>query len=226
MESLRRKTTQVNLMRIPPQLKELAYKIPEYSPFSERHGRLLNLVNFNIEEDMVKVLFQFFDPLHHCFTFPDYQLVSTLEEFSQLLRIPILHQLSYNGTERDPKPEDVAQALHLQPSDIKGHWATRSGVKGFLAKFLFEKAQDCWNSLDLQAFEEIVALLIYGLVLFPNPDQLIDVNAVKIFISRNPIPTLLGDILHSFYTRTMRKRGVLMCCTPLLERWFISHLPQ
>ena len=24
----------------------------------------------------------------------------------------------------------------------------------------------------------------------------------------------------------MRKRGVLTCCTPLLARWFISHLPQ
>ena len=63
---------------------------------------------------------------------------------------------------------------------------------GLLAKFLFEKAQECWNSLDLQDFEEIVALLVYGLVLFPNPDQLIDINAVKIFMSRNPIPTLLG----------------------------------
>ena len=113
--------------------------------------------------------------------------------------------------EREPKPEDVAQALHLQPSDIKGHWEIRSGIKGFLAKFLFEKAQECWNSLDLQAFEEIVALLIYGLVLFLNPDQLVDVNAVKIFMSRNPVPTLLGDILHSFHTRTMRKRGILMC---------------
>ena len=91
MESLRRKTIQVNLVRIPPQLKELTSKILENSPFSKRHGRLLNLVNSNIEEDMVKVLFQFFDPLHHCFTFPNYQLVPTLEEFSQLLRIPILH---------------------------------------------------------------------------------------------------------------------------------------
>ena len=139
MDSLRRKTIQVNLVRIPPQLKELVSKIPENSPFTERHGRLLNLVNSNIEEDMVKVLFQFFDPLHHCFKFPDYQLVPTLEEFSQLLRIPILHQLPYNGTEREPKPEDVAQALHLQPSDIKGHWETRSGVKGFLSKFCLRR---------------------------------------------------------------------------------------
>ena len=118
----------------------------------------------------MKVLFQFFDPLHHCFTFPDYQLVPTLEEFSQLLRISILNQLPFNGTERDSKPEEITQVLHLQPSDVTTNWETRSGVKGFLAKFLFEKAQNYWNSLDLQVFEEIVALLIYEMVLFPNPD--------------------------------------------------------
>ena len=66
----------------------------------------------------MKVLFQFYDRLHHCFTFPDYQLVPTLEEFSQLLRIPILNQLPFNGMERDPKPEDIAQALHLHSSDV------------------------------------------------------------------------------------------------------------
>ena len=65
--------------------------------------------------------------------------------------------------------------------------------------------------MDFQDFEEVLALLIYGLVLFPNPDQLIDVNAVKIFLSRNPVPTLLRDILHTLHTRTMRKRGTLMC---------------
>ena len=104
MESLRRKTIQVNLVRIPPQLKELASRIPENSPFTERHGRLLNLVTSNTDEDMIKVLFQIFDPLHHCFIFPDYQLVPTLEEFSQLLRIHILNQLPFNSTERDPQP--------------------------------------------------------------------------------------------------------------------------
>ena len=170
METVRRKTIQVNLVRIPPQLKELASRVPKKSPFTERHGHLLNLVTSNTDEDMMKVLFQFFDPLHHYFTFPDYQLVPTLEEFSQLLRIPIFNKLPFNGMERDPNPEEIAQALHLHSSDVTIHWETRSGVNDFLAKFLFEKAQSCWNSLDLQAFEKIVVLLIYGMVLFPNPD--------------------------------------------------------
>ena len=51
MESLRRKTIQVNLVRIPPQLKEHTSRIPENFLFSERHGRLLSLVNTNIEEE-------------------------------------------------------------------------------------------------------------------------------------------------------------------------------
>ena len=87
--------------------------------------------------------------------------------------------------------------------------------------FLFEKAQQFWDALDLQAFKEVLALLIYGMVLFPNPDQLIDLNAVKVFLSLNPVLTLLGDILHSLHARTMKRRGILMCFTPLLARWFI-----
>ena len=80
--------------------------------------------------------------------------------------------------------------------------------------------------MDFQAFEDILALLIYGLVLFPNSDQFIDINAIKVFLSRNPVPTLLGDILHFLHTRTIKKRGTLLCCIPLLAKWFTSHLPQ
>ena len=108
MASARRSTIQVSLVRIPPQLKDLVLRVPEDSPFTKRHGRLLSLVTSSIEEEMIKVLVQFFDPLHHCFTFPDYQLVPTLEEFSQLVGIPILNQLPFNGIERDPKPEEIS----------------------------------------------------------------------------------------------------------------------
>ena len=80
--------------------------------------------------------------------------------------------------------------------------------------------------MDLQAFEEVLALIIYELVLFSNLDQLIDVNTVKFSLSRNPVPTLLGDILHSLHTRTTKRKGILMFFIPLLSRWFILHLPR
>ena len=152
MASARRYTIQINHVKVHPQLKEFASRIPESSPFIEKHGRLLNLVTSTPDEEMLTMLFQFFDPLHHCFTFPDYQLVPTMEEFSQLLGVPILNQSSFNGMERDPKPEEIAQALSLQRSDVVANWETRRGVQGFPVKFIFEKAHYFWDNLDLQDF--------------------------------------------------------------------------
>ena len=149
MASARRNTIQINLVKVSPQLRDLAVRIPESSPFTEKHGRLLNLVTAKPDEEMLKVLFQFFDPLHHCFTFPDYQLVPTMEEFSQLLGIPILDQLPFSGTERHPKPEEISKALSLQRSDIVTNWETRGSVQRISVKFLFEKAYYFWDTHDL-----------------------------------------------------------------------------
>ena len=117
----------------------------------------------------------------------------------------MLDQIPFTSLEETPKPEVIVEVLHLKRADIIMNWETRSGVNGFLAMFLLEKAHSFWEDMDFQAFEDVLAFLIYGLVLVPNPDQLIDVNAIMIFLSRNPIPTLLGDILHCFHTRTMKK---------------------
>ena len=88
----------------------------------------------------MRVLFQFFDLVHHCFTFPDYQLVPTMEELFQLSGVPVLDQMPFTGLEETPKPEVIAKALHLKSFDIIANWETKSGVKGFLDKFLMEMA--------------------------------------------------------------------------------------
>ena len=93
MDFGRKNFIRVNFVRILPQLKDLVSQVPKNSRISERHGYIFDLVTPGFDEDMMKVLFQFFDPRHHCFTFPDYQLVPTLEEFSKLLGIPILDQV-------------------------------------------------------------------------------------------------------------------------------------
>src|ERR1051325_8035279 len=87
---------------ISSQLKEFVAEIPDHAQFIKRHGYLLDFVISGFEEDMMHFLFQYFDPKHHCFTFLDYQLVPTLEEFSKLLGIPILDQMPFTGLEKVP----------------------------------------------------------------------------------------------------------------------------
>ena len=87
------------------------------------------------EEDMTSVLFQFFDPKHHCFTFLNYLLVPTMEEFSKLLGVPILDQASFTGLEKVPKPEVIAAALHLKRSDMCLIGKQEVELKVFLLNF-------------------------------------------------------------------------------------------
>ena len=78
MASAHRNTIWISFVRIPLQLKELVSRVFETSSFTKNYGRLLNLVTSGFDEKMMSVLFQFFDPKNHCFTFPDYQLVPTM----------------------------------------------------------------------------------------------------------------------------------------------------
>ena len=75
-------------------------------------------------------------------------MVPTLEEFSLLLGVPVLNQIPFTGLEGIPKPEVIAEALHMKRADVIANWERRSGVKGFLAKFLLEKARSFWDDMD------------------------------------------------------------------------------
>ena len=114
MASARRNTIRINFVRVPSQLKDLVSKVPENSQFTKRHGRLLSLVTSGFEDDMMSVIFQFLDPAHHCFTFPDYHLIPIMEEFSKLLGIHVLDQTPFTSLEKDPQPEEIVEALRMK----------------------------------------------------------------------------------------------------------------
>jgi len=118
----------------------------------------------------------------------------------------------------------IAKELYLKTSDVSKHLITKSHIQGFTSKYLLERAN--LESTCQDTLEAILALLIYELVLFPNLDNFVDMNAIEIFHSKNPIPTLLADMYHAIHDRTLKGRGYILCCMPLLYRWFISHLPS
>lgn len=65
---------------------------------------------------------------------------------------------------------------------------------------------------SIDAFEAIFSLLIYGIVLFLNIDDFVDVNVVGIFLIGNPIPILLGDAYHSIHHKTKKGGWTIICC--------------
>ncbi|KEH16511.1 hypothetical protein MTR_0159s0050, partial [Medicago truncatula] len=205
-------------------LRELALKVKSQTGFRLRYGGLLTLLRTDVDEKLVHTLVQFYDPSFRCFTFPDFQLVPTLEAYSNLVGLPIAEKTPFTGPGTSLTPLVIAKDLYLKTSDVSNHLITKSHIRGFTSKYLLDQANLGTTRQD--ALEAILALLIYGLILFPNLDNFVDMNAIEIFHSKNPVPTLLADTYHAIHDRTLKGRGYILCCTSLLYRWFISHLPS
>ncbi|XP_058745860.1 uncharacterized protein LOC131618710 [Vicia villosa] len=130
-------------------------------------------------------MMQFYDPLLHCFTYRDFQLVPTLEEFSHIMDIAIPDQIPYTGEEGGPKLEDIVAALHLPRAEINKVWINRRDYSGIPVDFLYEKAKIFAKALSMDALESVLTLLIYGQVLVHRCDKFVDRIAIKIFLSKN-----------------------------------------
>ncbi|XP_050897715.1 uncharacterized protein LOC127104579 [Lathyrus oleraceus] len=103
---------------------------------------------------------------------------------------------------------------------------TKGGILGFPAKFLMDKARYFASMKSMDAFEATLSLLIYGLFLFPNVDNFVDINDIKIFLIGNPFPILLADTYHSIHLKNSYSGGMIIRCAPLLYKWIISHLSR
>src|SRR3954462_7250497 len=207
-------------------LIELASSVQNPSNFRKSYGKLLPILNTHVGEGLLKTLVQYYDPVYRCFTFPDYQLVPTLEEYANLLGIPVSDKIPFNGLEAILKSHVIAASIHMKNFEVESNWTTKGNLPGLTSHFLIKKAFDFIETGSLIAFEAVLALLIYGLVLFPNVDNFVDINAIKIFLNGNPVPTLLGDMYFSVHSRNLQRGGLITCCVPLLYEWFVSHLPK
>ncbi|KAI5437492.1 hypothetical protein KIW84_023561 [Lathyrus oleraceus] len=227
MDCGRRNTKKYNF-RCPDlkELRKLSSFVLDPLDFKQRHGKLLSILSADVVEGLLSVLVQFYDPLYCCFSFPDYQLVTTLEEYAHLLGIPVSNKVTFSGLEEIPISHRIVEALHLKKSKIGAHWVRKGGLFGLTSVFLIKVATAFSQAGSVDAFEAIFLLFIYCLALFPNIDGFVDVNVIRIFLIGNHVPTLLGDMYFSLHLRNSKGGGTIVCCIPLLYKWFISHLPQ
>ena len=98
------------------ELRKLASFVDDPKDFRDRFQRLLSILSTDFEDGLVCTLVQFYDPVYHYFTFPDYQLFPTMEEYAYLLVIPVSDRVPFCGLEGIPESQVIARAIHLKKS--------------------------------------------------------------------------------------------------------------
>ncbi|KAI5445770.1 hypothetical protein KIW84_013849 [Lathyrus oleraceus] len=182
------------------ELRKLSSFVLDPLDFKQRHGKLLYILSADVVEGL-------------------------LSECGNLLGIPVSSKVPFSGLEEILISHLIAEALHLKKSEIEAHWVKKGGLFGLTSESLIKEAIAFAQADSVDAFEAVSVMFIYGVALFPNIDGLVDVNAIRIFIIGNPVPTLLGDMYLSLHLRNSKGGGTTVCCVPLLYKWFISHLP-
>ena len=102
------------------------------------------------------------------------------------------------------------------------------GWLGIPRKCFEAKARILEGKGEWVLFIDILALLIFGGVLFPNVDGLVDLVAIDVFLAyhnhkESPVVARLADLYDTFDRRCEKSNTSIVCNTSALYVWLVSH---
>ena len=199
--------------------------------FRKTYGKILELTIAEVSIEAIVSLTQYYDQPLRCFTFGDFQLVPTIEEFEEILGCPLGGRKPYLSSGCLPSLSRIATVVKDSARGLDRIKQTRNGIAGLPRKYLEDKARDMANQEDWVPFMDVLALLIFGVVLFPNIDGLVDLAAIDAFLAyrhskESPVVAVLADLFDTFDRRCEKSSARIICCLPALCVWLVSHLFQ
>ena len=87
--------------------------------FERRYGYLLQLIEIDIQPAAIEALVQYYDSPMRCFTFRDFQLAPTLEEYERLLGLPLDKSPQYFHQGQQAFRDEMATLLKLPESAME-----------------------------------------------------------------------------------------------------------
>ena len=76
----------------------------------------------------------------------------------------------------------VAKVVKISAQELDRVKQNRNGVVGIPKKHLEEKAKALADQGEWTSFIYVLALLVFGVILFPNVDGLVDLAAIDAFL--------------------------------------------
>ncbi|KAH1188055.1 hypothetical protein GmHk_U060256 [Glycine max] len=199
--------------------------------FRKTYGKILELTIAEVSIEAIASLTQYYDQPLRCFTFADFQLVPNIEEFEEILGCPLGGRKPYLSSGCLPSLSRIATVVKDSARGLDRIKQTRNGIAGLPQKYLEDKARGMANQGDWVPFMDVLALLIFGVVLFPNVDGLVDLAAIDAFLAyhhskESPVVAVLADLFDTFDRRCEKSSARIICCLPALCVWLVSHLFQ
>ena len=108
--------------------------------FHKVYGKILDLTTTEVFTKVVVSLAQYYDQPLRCFTFGDFQIVPTVEEFEEILGCPLGGRKPYLFSGFLPSLSKIAVVVRDLARELDHVKQTRNGVVGLPRKYLEGKA--------------------------------------------------------------------------------------
>ncbi|KAH1254215.1 hypothetical protein GmHk_04G010704 [Glycine max] len=182
-----------------------------------------------VSTEAIASLDQYYDQPLRCFTFGDFQLSPMVEEFEEILGCPLGGRKPYLFSGFYPSLARISKIVQISAQELDHRKQVENGVVGIPRKYLEAKARILAGKGEWAPFIDILALLIFGGVLFPNVDGLVDLAAIDAFLAyhnhkESPVVAMLADLYDTFDRRCEKSNTRIVCYTPALYVWLVSHL--
>ncbi|XP_061356345.1 uncharacterized protein LOC133300771 [Gastrolobium bilobum] len=216
-------------------VKQLSQSLPHEDRrlFTRKYGAILDLLVIPVETSALCVLAQYWNSSLRSFELPNLDITPTIEEFACMIGLPMEKESTvYFPPEHCISATKVArqfgELLGLQSSQIKlvGHADSQGLTRAFMENYLKELEQ----RREWVTFSRVLALTIYGLVLFSSALDMVDQAAMRVFftVETKKINPMLAVLAETFLTldfcQKKQKGGKLRCCAQLLYVWIITHM--
>ena len=193
------------------------------------YKKIWDLAMVEVSVEAIASLTQYYDQPQRRFRFGDFQLVPTVEEFEEILGCLLGGRKPYLFSGFYPSMARVSKVVKISVQELDHVKQNRNGVVRKPRKHLEEKAKALANQGEWTSFIDILALLIFGVILFPNVEELVDLEAIDAFLAyhyskESSIIAILADVYDTFDQRCKKSGARIVCCTPVLYVWLILHL--
>ncbi|KAL5165430.1 hypothetical protein HKD37_18G050556 [Glycine soja] len=201
----------------------------QHQSFSKVYGKIWDLTMIEVLVEAIASLTQYYDQSLRCFTFGDFQLVPTIKEFKGILGCPIGGRKPYLFSGYYPSIARITGVFKILEQELDRVKQSRNGVARILRKCLEEKAKTLASQGEWVSFMDLLALLVFGIVLFPNVDGLVDLAAIDAFLAyhhskESPVIVVLAYAYDTFDLRCEKSSVRIVCCKSALYVWLVSHI--
>ncbi|KAL2325763.1 hypothetical protein Fmac_024821 [Flemingia macrophylla] len=225
---MHRKLKKVDILRYRVEMIEHIFALMSHEAridFEKSYGRVLDLLKIYVDPVFIRVLVHFWNPNLHCFEFPQFDLVPTLEEYELMLKWPKSAGV-YTYREAHIVVDKVANLVKLpsHQSALVGN----GNIRGWKLKTLEDHLSSLADKEDWSAFNKTLALIVFGTTLPPFHADIVDHTVMDAFFAwdvhlRSLVPVILADILLSVDFCHQKQGKPLRCCSTLLYVWGITH---